>query len=148
MIKFYQKLFRTKLGTGDSWESALKQPLTFLARARVIVIVIIWLTSRTSCERWFRQYFLVIFKANISNKALWIGTGSTKQEERRVNYHLNGEKLPFLFQYQKYIDFVHLLRSNVKTVHRQGKKKKNLFVGREQSMGAQTSKALGVTFQE
>lgn len=90
---------------------------------------------------------MVIFKANISNKALWIGTGSTKQEERRVNYHLNGEKLPFLFQYQKYIDFAQLLRSNVKTVHRQGKKK--LFVDREQTMGAQTSKALGgVTFQE
>lgn len=147
MIKFYQKLFRTKLDTGDSWESALKQPLTFLARARVIVIVIIWLTSRPSRGRWFRQYLLVIFKANISNKALWIGTGSTKQEERRVNYHLNGEKLPFLFQYQKYIDFAQLLRSNVKTVHRQGKKK--LFVDREQTMGAQTSKALGgVTFQE
>lgn len=46
------------------------------------------------------------------------------EEKRRVNYHPNGKKLPFLFHYQEYIDFAHLLRSNVKTVCRQEKKKK------------------------
>ena len=39
-----------------------------------------------------------------------------KQEKRRVNDHLNGEKLPFLFHYQMYTSVAKLLRSNVKTV--------------------------------
>ena len=89
---------------------------------------------------------MVIFKAKVSNNALWTGTGSVKQEKRRVKHHLNGEKLPFLFHSQKYIDFAHLLGSNVKIVHTQGGK--NLFVDQEQTKGAQSSKALAVTFQE